>query len=216
MWQYLLPGLSALAGGLGNRSSTQRNRGSFNNQSRNYGTNFTSVTPEYDFFQDKLRGNIFSKYMDLINKDPDLTGYRNTQVGNMNRLADVQRRRAIEEAGARGVGGPALNTSLDNIDAQRFSGITQLDNQIPLLARDLNMNLLNQATGFFSALPMRTSTENTFDQFTNQSGTQEGQVQMPGNVAGGITGNLANMLAFLYGQGAFNNMNKNNPMNINI
>lgn len=162
--KWLLPLLAGITGGLDNRAQK------------------TTSTPTFDPQVTPLRNTSIDQYMKLLTEDPDLKGYTASQTGEINRQSDVQKRLAEETAASKGVYGPAVATSLNNVDANRFANITKLKQGVPLLSRQLKSDAL-------------TSVGN----FVNQNkGTQ---VDTSGNVLGGAFGGTTELLAYLYGLG---------------
>jgi hypothetical protein len=201
-----LSGLSALSGLLGNRdekssqqsTSNNTNRTDFSNISSNH--NYQNLSPEDFTFMDTIR----NRYTNLLN-NPDISGYMGQEVNNINRNYAAAGNNAQEILAARGItGGPASATSAINNDQNRIRDITQFQNNAPLLQRSLYEDTLGKAVNAFSQFPKdtysdSTNTGNNYG-YTNSSGTGTG-VQ-DGNMLGGLTGNLSQMLAFLFGQGA--------------
>lgn len=163
--KYLLPILGGIAGGLDNRSQT------------------TTTTPSFDPSISPLRDQTIKKYTDLLSQDPDLKGYTASGVDDLNRTSDIQKRNAEETLASRGVTGPAVATSLNSIDANRFSAINKFRQSIPLLSEQLNQQNAAAAGSFINGSPKTTTT------------------QTSGNVLGGAVGGSTELLAYLYGLG---------------
>lgn len=176
----ILAGLSALSGGFANRDQNQT------------GTQTTSgtTTPTYDPTAQGFRDTLIQKYLSLIGQDPNLTGYTASGISDINRNTDLQMQNLIGNLSARGISGPALEFAKSNLENNRYADVTKFQQGIPLLSRQLNQDLLSKAVGLFNTIPYGTS--------SNQTMTSTGKVQ--GSPFGGAVGNLANTLAFLYGQ----------------
>jgi hypothetical protein len=129
-----------------------------------------------------LRGSLINSQMRL-NEDPNLTGYQANQTEGINQNYDIQRKRLQELLAARGVSGPSLGFAESNLDRNRFSDITKLQQSIPLLARSLRTDAISSGGNLMQSL--------------------QGSSPQQGNVGGGMLGNLTQTLAYLYGQGAF-------------
>lgn len=210
---WIIQGLGFLGGILGNRgqkqqqtSQTQSNSGSNFKTSNATGS---SVNPLLAPGYAEYINNIKDKYLGLINTDPNLTGYTASGVSDINNTSNAQRAAIEANLASRGVTGPAASTSLNANDANRFANITKFKQTIPLLSRQLQQDTLDKALGVFNAMPRGTYTETAggSEGFENQFGNQatQGTTTQPGNMLGGGIGNLANLMAFLYGQGAFGN-----------
>lgn len=187
----LISGIGALGGLFGNRSKTTT---STSNTQGNYsGLNMPAFSAEGTGVLYPLA----DKYLQNLSQDTDLTGYRNAGVSNTNRLADIHKRAIEESMAARGVSGPAVGTALAGAEGQRIQGISQLDNSIPLLAQQIQQQKMQQGIDLFRTIPEGQSTTGQ-----SNSGTQGSQTD-PGNMLGGLFGNLGQMLAYFYGKGAF-------------
>lgn len=129
-----------------------------------------------------LRDQLIAQQKSLFN-DVDLSGYGANASENINRNAELQRQKLLETLAARGVSGDAVGFAEANLDRNRFSDITSMQNILPLLQRQLKMDAIqsgnNILAGAHNATPQN-------------------------NFAGGLLGNLTQSLAYMYGQGAFN------------
>lgn len=186
-----ISGISALGGLLGNRGQTQQMNSVSNSNSGS--TTMPSLSAEGTGVLYPLA----DKYLEFLSKDPNLTSYRNAQAGDINRLADIKKKNIAETMAARGVSGPAVSTALNSSEGSRIGDLTHLDQSIPLLADQLFSNKIAQGTDLFRSIPEGTSTTSFGN--TISQGTQTD----PGNMLGGLFGNLSGVLAYLYGRGAF-------------
>lgn len=211
MLQFILPALSLLGGVLGNRKQTTDT--AFNNTSTsqgsyaNMGQSGSQVHTAYDPNDLNYFNSIRDKYTKLMNTDPDLSGYAAQGIADINRSAGAQNRNLEESLAARGIGGPQAAGLAANNDARRFSDITRFRQGIPLLSRQMQEDTLGKALTAFGMAPKDTYTDSwNYNQGqTNEYGTQQGTGTntTPSNMAAGGIGSLAQMLAFLYGKGAF-------------
>ena len=202
----VLTGLGGLTGLFGNRPQIQKTTSNTQGGSVNNTTfgNWSQQTPQLNPLAGEGYKAISDKYMNLINTDPNLSGYQAQQSGQINNLADIQRRKMQEELAARGISGPAAATAEGNIESQRFGNLTNLNQQIPLLSRQLQENTLGAAGSFYRGMPVGQYNEATGNQTTgsNQWNSQQGTSTSPGNQLGGLFGGLGDILAMLYGRGA--------------
>ena len=157
-------GLSGLAGGLNNRPTTS-----------------TSV-PNVQPILQPLQQNLVDSYTKSL-LGTDLTGYTASGVDDINSQSAIQKQNAMETAAARGVQGPAVDTSLNNIDASRSSQVSKFRQSIPLLQNTLQQAALSNAGNFFNNNKTGLTTTNS------------------GNVAGGAVSGPASILAYLYATG---------------
>lgn len=135
----------------------------------------------------QLRQQLMKSQGQLL-QDPDLSGYGASQTDLINRNSDLERKRLLELLAARGVSGPAVGFAEGNLERDRFSDITKLNQSLPLLARSLKSDAIATGTNLLNA-----------------GGKQ------PGNAIAGAGGNLLSTLAYLYGQGAFSPSGSNTP-----
>lgn len=161
---WLLPLLAGVAGGLDNRAQKT--------------TSASTIDPALN----PLRTSTINGYLDSL-KDPNLTSYEASGVGDINKSADSQRRLAEETLAARGVSGPAAATAINNVDANRYSDVLKFRQSVPLLATNLRNQALQNASGFINSSPRNT------------------EVNTSGNVLGGALGGTTELLAYLYGLG---------------
>jgi hypothetical protein len=203
-------GISGLAGALGNRgqtqqqnSLTQRNAGSSFKTAQGRDASQTHILqPGAKALIDQITGG----YMNLMQNDPNLSGYASSGIQDINRVYDLQREATNENMAARGFRGPIIGAANNANDARRFSEVARFRNQIPLLQRELQQQTMDRALQAFSAQPVDimssefSGNEGYSNEFSNEA--SQGTGTTPGNMLGGGLGNLGNMLAFLFGQGA--------------
>ncbi len=174
-----ISGLSALAGGLSNRSQqTQQQQTS-------------TSTPNLDPQDLNFRNQIMSQYLNQLSQGVNLGGYQASGIDDINRNRELQGQQTRENLASRGINGPAFNFALNNINNQRYGDLTRFQQGIPLLQHQLQSDILRNAGGFFSSIPY------------GQTQTGKGTQTYPGNIAGGALGNLSSVLAYFLGQGAF-------------
>ncbi len=173
-------------------------------------------TPAAQALQEQLIG----QYSNLAN--PDLKGYQAQQTERINRNSELQNQAVQQLLAARGLStSPVAATADIGNQSQRIAGITQLQQSIPLLQRQMSLEGMGQAGQFLSTIP-RTSattgqTSETTDTSQNQttSGSNQGftgstvntggqtethnqQQQQAGGGLGGMFGGLASVLASLF------------------
>lgn len=203
-------GISALSGLFGNKGQTQKSTQNTqtNNQSSFANANSTqsSSAPIIDPRSQSLLSGIQDKYMGLMNNDPNMSGYTAAGIQGINRNSDLQRQNTMENMAQRGQTGPMVGSALNANDAQRFQQVNQFQQSVPLMARQLQQDTLDRAMGVFKGTPQGQYNEgfNTNEGWGQDFGNSasQGTNTLPGNKAGGMLGNLGNMMAFLYGQGA--------------
>jgi hypothetical protein len=201
----VIAGLGALGGLFGSKQK-QQNTG-FQNQQAGSVTN-SGFQNWQENTLNPLAGAGFTavsnKYMDLMNQDPNLSGYQASQSEQINRQSDIQKQQLRENLAAKGITGPAAETALANAEAQRFGSNIQLSNQIPLLARQLMENTVGNAGRFYQGIPLSgTSASGNTTTGQNQWGsTQQGGTVTTGvNPLSGLFGGAGNILALLSGMG---------------
>lgn len=200
---FITTALGALGGLLGNRPSTTTQSGTSNTTGTQNTSGSSLITGSKGPAGDYLNSDLITKYLAMLNQDPDLSGYRAGGIGDINRLADVRNRNINETMAAHGISGPALGTSLINSENNRTGDITKFSQGIPLMAQQLNLGNLNAAGNFAAGLPESQMTNFNNTENSTQNTQQTGNVNQPGNMLGGLFGGAGNMLAYLYGNGAF-------------
>lgn len=208
-------GLSALGGWLGNRKATteQAQQNNARTQGRSYTntTNLSSSDPRLSGLSSSLLDQIAGRYTDNLAKDPDLKGYEAGQISNVNQNAAIKQQLIEEQLASRGITGAAVGTAVNNADASRFSDITKIRQQTPILAQQMLNDKIAIGTNLFNSIPYGTESANygevdtTTDNRTESFGT--GTNTDPGNQLGGLTQSLGDMLAYLYGSGGQENNN---------
>lgn len=212
-------GISALSGLFGNKNkqTTTQNQSSsgstsatsnLTNTGRSTTTSGPQLTPAYQNFINQLVGS-FSNLSQPVN----LQGYAASQVQGINRASTASQKAADNIMASRGLSrSPVSGTTAANIDANRISQIVGLNQQIPLLENQLNLQNLNAAQGLASILPSLSPTTSVQDTSGTQSGTSTGftsnQSQGTGvqtqESGGGLSG-LLNALALMMQTNSGNN-----------
>ena len=217
----LIAGLGGLGGLFGNRSQTQRTTQNtqFNNQG-NQQTGYAgaaSSNPLLNPAAQSLLNPIANNYLNLIGQDQDLSGYKAGAIGDINQTSNIHKQALEANLAQRGITGPAAASALNQNENSRFSDITKLNQQLPLLQLQLMLQKLQGAGGFFSQIPTGTYNEQYGSGFgnTQNQGTQnmQGTGTQPGNQLGGLFGGLGTTLAGLYGMGSFGGPGNNNGPN---
>jgi len=219
---FLMTGLSALAGGLGNREQTQKSTGTsttHSNQTTTGTSNVdTSTTPTYDPLQLQMRNFLLNQFYNRTNPNA-INGLVDNYIGqgtnNINASASQQEQALSAALAARGLSySPVAGQAIAQGQSNRIGQIIGLRNQAPLLNDQLQQSRLTDFSTFLKGLPTGTHTVGTTNTTSNTTGdsttNQQGSVTTPGNVLGGAFGGAAGMLANLYGQGAFGNKTQQN------
>lgn len=189
----LIAGIGALGGLFGNRSSKQQTTGLQQ-------SNFSNLS--MPALSEEGKGVLYptaDAFLANLGKDPDLSGYRANQQQDINQLGDARSKMLNFEFNRRGISQnspQAMAYQMQN-ENQRFADTTHLNNAIPLLAQQILQDKIKQGIDLFSTIPH--GTYNTGGSNT----AQQGEVTNPGNMLGGAFGNLGEILAYLFGQGAF-------------
>lgn len=213
---FLMTGLSALAGGLGNREQKQQQSGTSNTTSNSTSTQNIdqSTNPTYDPLQLKMRDFLMNQFYNRTRPESTAGLVDNYIGGGVNTInnSSTQQEQALSAAlAARGLSySPVAAQAIGQQQSNRIGQITGLQMQAPLLQDQMQQSRLTDFSSFLKGLP--TGTHTTGTNTTNTSGTQnttqQGTVTTPGNVLGGAFGGAAGMLANLYGQGAFGQKNQ--------
>lgn len=193
--------LSGLLGPKPQKQATVQNSSTTQNTSS---SGSGSSQPLYDDTQLAARDDIFRRLLGRLNTDPSMAGYSAEGLQNINNTSDARQQVLQGILSARGINGPQAAYAMGNQESNRLSQQTQFLNQIPLLRDELQRRNLTDYTNFFRSLPVG----NTYN--TNQSGTNQtnqhtegnGSIVTPGGIGQGVN-NFADILAGLYGSGAF-------------
>jgi len=147
-------------------------------------TDETTIDPHTEAQRNKISG-LFDQ---LLNKDPDFSGFSAGRDENFNLGAEAKTRAARERFAGRGIDvqSPAAQVALNNINSERVGNIIRGRNEIPLLARQNREKNVNDLGTFFNSAPFSSKTVQT----------------QSGNVAGGGLTGFASMLARLRGLNA--------------
>jgi hypothetical protein len=124
-----------------------------------------------------LLTQLTGKYMGLT--APNLTGYGAMQTANINQAADAQRNALNSALAARGLAtSPVAATAQAGIEQNRLNQVTAMQQQLPLLQHQMNLQNLAGAAGFFGAIPKGQATTGT----TTQTGTGSTSATQTGGV----------------------------------
>ncbi len=212
----LMTGLSALAGGLGNREQKQQQSGTSTTNSNSTSTQNIDQTsmPSYDPLQLKMRDFLINQFYNRTRPEASqglVNNYIGQGVNTINQAAGQQEQALSAALAARGLSySPASGQALGQQQSNRIGQITGLQMQAPLLQDQIQQGRLTDFSSFLSGLPTGTHTTgtNTTNTVGQQNTQSQGTVTTPGNVLGGAFGGAAGMLANLYGQGAFGQQKK--------
>lgn len=135
-----------------------------------------------------LRDSLMKQAMGRLNSPSGLApGFEATGLQNINQNAGLAQQSLENRLGGAGLLGSGIHgAGLSNLETRRFGDVNRLQNiEIPRLERDF------QNQDFQSALQLYGA---------RNPGTQ---TVLPGSAAGSGIGTAAELLAFLYGSGAF-------------
>lgn len=181
----ILQALGALSGAFTNTPTTVTNNGTTlnnattntnsntntNNTTTNNGT--VTTTPNLNPTAQNLiteGGNLAAS----LSSDPNLTGYLANQESQISQSTIDQENALQSELAAHGItSGAASVAPILNAENQKFAQDVQLQNQIPLLAQQLNQQDLSAIQSFLNAIPegVTQNTNNT----SNTTGTSSTQ-----------------------------------------
>jgi Chaperone of endosialidase len=135
---------------------------------------------------------------------PNLSGYQAQQTQQINQASNLQSQAVQNIMAARGLStSPVAGTTQANIAAQRQSQLVNLQESLPLLLQQLQIQNLTAEEGAAKAIPYGTTTTSNAIA-NNQSQTnsnQQTQTQQGGGIAAGIAGGvggIASILASLF------------------
>ena len=196
-----ISGLSAL-GSLFNKPKVD-NRFDQTQQNQS-NTQFSNLqTPMEDSYAQAIKRRLSDYYMNTLNEPIDLTGYRRQGVNDINTNYDLAQKGMQNMLAARGLSySPAASNTLLSGENARIGDIARFTQGLPLLERQLREQTANQAAGFYSRIPIGTSTSGSTSStgFSHNYGTGQ-NISQPNSPLS----SLAETLAYLYGNGAFGN-----------
>lgn len=182
------------------------------------GTSTGTVTPTLSPESTALMNQLIQRYSAQAN--PSLTGYQAQQTQGINANADIQSQAVNNIMASRGLStSPVAATAAAGVEQNRANQITSMQEQLPLLQNQLNLQNLAGATQLFSTLPKgQTTTGATTSQqigsggqsgqsagtttsqsgtqgasTTTQSGTSSGTTSTTGSTGGGVGGAAAGL-----------------------
>lgn len=181
----ILMGGASLLGGLinkPNRTTTSTTGGT--------STTTPTIAPQYKSLNDL----VLSRIQGRLAGGGLPGGYESLGLGNINHASNIAQMAARNRlAGAGLASSPVAGVVQGNAELNRGSQIAQFQNSLPLLQRQLQTEDLGLAGNLLNL--GRGST-------TTSTGTSTGSETQPGSWGSGFE-NIAQMLGFLYGQGAF-------------
>ncbi len=124
-----IPAITALAGGLANRSSMPK------------------LSPDAQRLQKLLIDSQIA-----LNRGNDLTGYEHAGINTINENADAERKKLLELLAAHGVSGPMAGFAAAGNDRNRFANITKFQQTIPLLAQNLRADSIASGSNLFRSI----------------------------------------------------------------
>jgi hypothetical protein len=111
-----------------------------------------------------------SYYTNYIQQSPDLSGYYAQQANGINNNAQLADRYTQEQLAARGLSTSPVAASITNTNnLNRVNQLNTVQQQLPLLQRQLTGEALGQGAGFFSQIPRGQTNQMNQSQTTNQT-----------------------------------------------
>jgi hypothetical protein len=156
-------------------------------------TNTQTATPTLDPAYSGIQGMLLKQIQDRMAKPSALpAGYEAGQIGQINNTYGLVQQGLDNRMTARGLGSsPIAGAGETNLAMARAGDISKMQAGLPLLERQMQDQDLNLAL-----------------QMMNTGRGQQATSTTPGNAAAGGLTSMANMLAYLYGQGAFSTTKK--------
>jgi hypothetical protein len=131
------------------------------------GTTTPNISPQAQ----ALINSLTQKYMTL--QPPSMTGYGAGQTANINAGANAQTQAVNNIMASRGLAtSPVAATSQAGIEQNRINQITQMQQQLPILQQQMNLQNLAQAGGFAASIPYGQTTGQTTTGTISQDATQ--------------------------------------------
>jgi hypothetical protein len=156
-----------------NQSMTNWLRNFLSTVGQTESTGTSTTTPNLSPQAQQLLQQLTQSYSKFA-RPVDLTGYQAGQIQDINRSSDLQSEAVNNIMAARGLSNsPAAGTALANVQGQRFGDITKLNQSLPMLGNQLNLQNLNAAGGFFSSIPYGTTTGTSGSTSSQQNQSQD-------------------------------------------
>lgn len=188
----ILPIISGLAGLFGGGKQQQQSGSATTSgtQTTRGGTT-SSSSPNLSPLQEELARMFSTRAMDFANTAPDLTGYTQGGIQNINQANAGANAATRNLLAARGLAySPAYATAATMGDQNRQNQITQFLAQIPLLQRQLQSQGIGELEKAFSTVPIGTTTEGTTDMTQSSSGSTNQTGTVSGNPLAGLFSGL--------------------------
>lgn len=193
----LTAGISGLAGFFGGQKQqkTQTNGTITNNGSTTGNTN-QNLTNNLSPFQQQLASTLTRGSEDLYNSSTDLKPYTASGISQINANSDLTSKILDQTLASRGLTySPAAAVAKNQNTISRVGQVSNFENSIPLLQRQLQTQALSGLDSAFSVLPTDRSVTGNTSSTTNNTQTQQGTNLVSGNPAAGLTGGLGAGLA---------------------
>jgi hypothetical protein len=131
------------------------------------GTTTPNISPQAQ----ALINQLTQKYMTL--QPPSMTGYGAQQTANINAGANAQEQAVNNIMASRGLGtSPVAATAQAGVEQNRVNQITGMQQQLPILQQQMNLQNLAQAGNFAASIPYGQTTGQTTTGTTSQDSTQ--------------------------------------------
>lgn len=145
-----------------------------------------------------FESDLVSTLMRRLQQPIDMSGYETTGIADINRSYDLARTSLENRLASAGLlGSPMVGSAYALGEQARAGDIGRFLAQIPLLRRQMQVEDFAQALQLYG---MRPQGESLFGEQTGTTTRAES-----GNKLGGLFNNLASILAFYAGMGAFGN-----------
>lgn len=213
----IVSALGALSGYLGNRkgartSTTDQFQELIRNLTDSTDIDITEeIAPFLSEEQQGFQSSLIREALDqLYRPDTQLDSIVTQGIRNINTGGDLQKTALARSLAARGLSrSPAAVSAIGNVEGQRIANISDFRSQAPVIADQLRRSNLDLISNIFARLPKgqrssrtgTTTTTSTGSSTSRGTGTSIGA----GSALGSGLGTTAQLLAYLYGQGAFGN-----------
>lgn len=204
----LIAGASALSGLLANRKKQQTQTSEANfDRTESFDSSEVPLLDEETY---GLRNSLISSVLNRLRSSPEfVSSVLANNIKNVNAETALNRQLLNNVMSSRGLSfSPAAANAIARNESSRLGKITNVLNQGPLLEEQALQDRILQALNVFGAIPKGRKVSGTSTSKGKQTST--GTVTQPGNMLGGMFGNLTTALAGLYGAGAFSK----NPMQV--
>ena len=174
----VISGISALASLFGGKKKQETTQNYNNTTNTNQSQNYSNLSmPTYDGYEGQIKNYLLGNFINRAQQDEDVTPWYQQGIKSINSGANMRSRLLSSNLAARGLSSSPMAAYAQRADdSQRIGDIVNLENQMPILKRQLQQESLQNLANFWGKLPVgQTSSGFASSQGTStSSGTSTG------------------------------------------